>query len=89
VVSSPAPVLVAAAPLRWVRALAVGCQTIAWWLRRHAGQGPLWATLGLGILVALAAYRAGATLSGAALSLLALADTPHPASATLAWPMAR
>jgi hypothetical protein len=82
------PVLVAPAPLRWARALAVGCHAVAWWLRRQASNAPAWATLGVGFVVAVAAYWAGATLSGAALSMLALADAPH-ATSTVAWPSSR
>jgi hypothetical protein len=70
-------------PLRWARALAVGFQAVAWWLRRKTQNPATWATLGLGVLVALAAYWAGAALSSTVLSLLALAETPH--ATTSGW----
>ena len=83
------PAMVAPAPLRWARALAVGSQAVAWWLRRQASQGSTWVTLGLGLVVALAAYWAGAAVSTFVLSLLTLADAPHAPSSTQAWPSSR
>ena len=73
----------ASGPLRWARALAVGFQAVAWWLRRKTQSPTTWATLGLGVLVALTAYWAGAALSSTVLSLLALAEAPH--ATTSGW----
>jgi len=79
------PAMVASAPLRWSRALAVGFQTIAWWLRRQATHAPTWATLSIGALVALVAYWCGAALSSAVLSFLTLADAPQAATSSRGW----
>ena len=73
----------ASGPLRWARALAVGFQATAWWLRRKTRNAPICATLSLGLLLAVAAYWAGAALSSTVLSLLALAETPH--ATTSGW----
>jgi predicted PurR-regulated permease PerM len=69
--------------VRWARALAVGLQAVAWWLRRKTQNPTTWATLGLGVVVAVAAYWAGAALSSTVLSPLAIAETPH--ATTSGW----
>ncbi len=75
--------------LRWARALAVGCQAAAWWLRRQAGRHASLTALGLGLLAALAAYAAGPAIAGAALALFVLADCPDAGPGTLPWPNTR
>jgi hypothetical protein len=59
---------------RWHSALAVGCQTAAWWLRRQATRVSAAAALGIGLLATGAAFIAGIGLAESALNLLSLAD---------------
>jgi hypothetical protein len=64
----------------WPRAVAVGCQAAAWWLRRHPGPLALVAALGVGLAAGLAALVGGPFVAGgsaaaaAALAALAVAD---------------
>jgi hypothetical protein len=58
-----------------VSALTMGCQAVAWWLRRQVSRAPVLVALGVGAASALAAYLRGAVASvGAPLGLVALAD---------------
>jgi hypothetical protein len=72
------------------RALLVGCETAAWWLRRQAGRGTAWVALGLGLAAAVAVLAggpvvaAGLGLAGTALGLLGLADAAWAGVAALA-----
>jgi hypothetical protein len=66
--------------VRWHRALAVGCQAAAWWLRRQVGRWAALAALGIGLFAAGAALTAGAGLAESALGLLTLADAVQPGS---------
>jgi hypothetical protein len=72
------------------RALLVGCETAAWWLRRQAGRGAAWAALGLGLAAAVAVLAggplaaAGLGLVGSALGLLGLTDAAYAGVAALA-----
>jgi hypothetical protein len=65
---------------RLARAVAVGLEASAWWLRRYAGRWCLRAAAAVGLVAALAAYAlgawaaAGVGLAGLALSLLSLAE---------------
>jgi hypothetical protein len=74
---------------RWGLALAVGCQTAAWWLRRQTGHFASVAAVGVGMAAALAAYISGPALvaavglSSRALSLARLID------AARAWAAAK
>jgi hypothetical protein len=64
----------------WSRAVAVGCQAAAWWLRRHPGPLALLAAVGIGLAASVAALVGGPLVAGgsaaaaAALAALALAD---------------
>jgi hypothetical protein len=77
-------------PRSFGRALLVGCETAAWWLRRQAGRGTAWAALGLGLAAAVAVLAggplaaAGLGLAGTALGLLGLADAARAGVAALA-----
>jgi hypothetical protein len=70
----------------WSRALAVGCQAAAWWLRRHPGPLALLAAVGVGLAAGLAALAGGPLVAGgsaaaaAALAALALADAARAAA---------
>ena len=64
----------------WSRAVAVGCQAAAWWLRRHPGPLALLAAAGVGLAAGVAALvggplvARGSAAAAAALAALALAD---------------
>jgi hypothetical protein len=78
----PAPVAAGA----WSRAVAVGCQASAWWLRRHPGRFALVAALGVGVAAGAAALVGGPSVAGAsaamaaAVGVLALADAARAAA---------
>jgi hypothetical protein len=55
-------------PARWLPALAVSGQAVAWWLRRRPGRLALLAAVGVGLACALAAGAAGPALPLAALA---------------------
>ena len=66
---------------RWRHAMAVGCQTAAWWLARQVGRYPVLTSTGLGLTAALVSYAAGpivgvglAGIGGALLHLLGLTE---------------
>ena len=66
---------------RWRHALAVGCQTAAWWLARQVGRNPILVSTGLGLSAALVSYAAGPVvgigltgIAGALLHLLGLTE---------------
>jgi hypothetical protein len=65
-------------------AVTAGCRAAAWWLRRQAGRVSALAALGVGAVAGVAAYVAGASLAGAALSLVGLTETVFAAGRTLA-----
>ena len=64
-----------------VRLLWVGCQAMAWLMRRHSARHPLLAALGVGAACGIAAYlggplvSAGVGVAGSALGLATLAET--------------
>jgi hypothetical protein len=68
------------------RAVAVGCQAAAWWLRRHPGPLSLLVAAGVGVAAGLAALAGGPLVAGgsaaaaAALAALALADAARSAA---------
>jgi hypothetical protein len=66
----------------WSRAVAVGCQAAAWWLRRHPGPLALVAALGVGLaaLVGGPLVAGGSAAAAAALAALALADAARSAA---------
>ena len=70
----------------WPRAVAVGCQAAAWWLRRHPGPLSLLVAAGVGVAAGLAALAGGLLVAGgsaaaaAALAALALADAARSAA---------
>jgi hypothetical protein len=70
----------------WSRAVAVGFQAAAWWLRRHPGPLALLAAVGVGLAAGLAALVGGPLVAGgsaaaaAALAALALADAARSAA---------
>ena len=74
----------------WPRALAAGCQAVAWWLGRRPGRLSLPAALGVGLAAATVALVsesvavAGACLAGLAVAVLALADATRSGAAALA-----
>jgi hypothetical protein len=76
--SAPPPLVAEPRRFRWHRALAVGCQAAAWWLRRQAGRCAALVALGIGLVAAGAAFTAGAGLAESALGLLTLADAVQP-----------
>ena len=65
-------------------ALAVGCQAVAWWLRRQAGRVTAFATLGIGLVASGVAFVAGIGLAQSALHLLSLADAMRSSTQALA-----
>jgi hypothetical protein len=73
---------------RALRAVAVGLEASAWWLRRCAGRWCLGAAAAVGLAAALAAYalgawaRAGVGLAGSALSLLSRSATSRAGDET-------
>jgi hypothetical protein len=73
-------------PGRWSRAVAVGCQAAAWWLRRHPGPFSLVAAAGVGVAAGVATLVGSPLVAGAsavaasALGLLALADAARSAA---------
>jgi hypothetical protein len=75
---------------RWPRALAAGCQAVAWWLGRRPGRLSVPAALGVGLaagavaLVSESVAVAGACLAGVAVTLLALVDASRSGAAALA-----
>jgi hypothetical protein len=75
-----------ARPRRWSRALTVGCQAAAWWLRRHPGRLSGLTATGIGVAAGLVALLASPVLASAgtvaatALGVLALADAAHSAA---------
>ena len=71
-------------PTRFHHALAVGCQAVAWWLRRQAGRVTAIATLGIGLVATGAAFVAGIGLCESALHLLSLADAMRSGTQALA-----
>jgi hypothetical protein len=70
---------------RWARAVTVGCQAAAWWLRRHEGRFSGVVATGIGLAAGVVALLASPVLASAgtaaatALSVLALADAAHSA----------
>jgi hypothetical protein len=74
---------------RWGLALAVGCQTAAWWLRRQTGRFAALAAVGVGLASTVVAFLtgpvllAGADLAGSALTLAALSDAARFGAAVL------
>jgi hypothetical protein len=79
-------------PRRWARALKVGCQAAAWWLRRHPGRFSSVVATCIGVAAGLVALLANPVLVSAgtaaatALSVLALADAARPtAHLATAW----
>jgi hypothetical protein len=68
------------------RAVAVGCQAAAWWLRRHPGPLALLVAAGVGVAAGLAALAGGPFVAGgsaaaaAALAALAVADAARSAA---------
>jgi hypothetical protein len=88
-VSEEAP---ASEPRRWSRALTVGCQAAAWWLRRHPGRFSGLTATGIGVTAGLVALLASPVLASAgsvaatALGVLALADAARSAAGVAtAW----
>ena len=83
-VSEDAPA--SAPPRRWSRALTVGCQAAAWWLRRRPGRSSGLTAAGIGVAAGLVALLASPLLANAgtvaatALSVLALADAARSAA---------
>jgi hypothetical protein len=77
-----------AAGARLTRAVAVGLEASAWWLRRCAGRWCLRAAAAVGLVAALAAYAlgpwaaAGVGLAGSALSLLSRSATSRAGAET-------
>jgi hypothetical protein len=69
---------------RWRRALALGCNSMAWYLRRQATRCSALATVGVGLLSAAAAYVFGPGQMTAALSLFGLAQTLQAGALSLA-----
>lgn len=69
--------------------LLLGCQAVAWWLRRHQTHFPALAALGVGTACGVAAYLgapvviAGVGLAGSALGLAALASATRSGAAAL------
>jgi hypothetical protein len=79
-------------PRRWARALSVGCQAAAWWLRRHPGRFSGVVATGIGVAAGLVALLSSPLLASAgtaaatALSVLALADAARStANLATAW----
>ena len=70
--------------VRWHRAMALGCQAAAWWLRRQVTRASTVAALGIGVLATAAAFVAGLGLAEAALQLLSLADAVRSGTHALA-----
>ena len=87
-VSEEAPA--SARPRRWSRALTVGCQAAAWWLRRHPGRLSELTATGIGVAAGLVAFLASPVLASAgtaaatALGVLALADAARSAAGVAA-----
>ncbi len=77
-------------PRRWSRALTVGCQAAAWWLRRRPGRLSGLTAAGIGVAAGLVALLASPLLANAgtvaatALSVLALADAARSAASVAA-----
>jgi hypothetical protein len=75
---------------RWPRALAAGCQAVAWWLGRRPGRLSVPAALGVGLaagavaLVSESVAVAGACLAGPAVTVLALVNASRSGAAALA-----
>jgi hypothetical protein len=75
---------------RWPRALAAGCQAVAWWLGRRPGRLSLPSALAVGVAAGAVALLsesvavAGACLAGVAVALLALVDASRSGAAALA-----
>jgi hypothetical protein len=73
-------------PRQWSRALSVGCQAAAWWLRRHEGRLSGVLATGIGVAAGLVAFLASPALASAgtaaatALGVLALADAARSAA---------
>ena len=57
-------------PAHRSRALALGLQAAAWWLRRRAAQCPVRSALGLGAAATLVAYLAGPAVALSGVGLL-------------------
>jgi hypothetical protein len=77
---------------RWARAVTVGCQAAAWWLRRHQGRFSGVVATGIGVAAGVVALLASPVLASAgtaaatALSVLALADAARSAGVlAAAW----
>jgi hypothetical protein len=72
-------------PRRWSRALTVGCQAAAWWLRRHPGRFSSVVATGIGVaagvvaLLAIPVLASAGTAASAVLSVLALTDAARSA----------
>lgn len=72
------------------KALMVGCETAAWWLRRWTGRYSALAALGIGLATAAVTYTGGPLtgaaigLAGAALGLLNLGETVQAGALALA-----
>jgi len=69
--------------VRLHRALSLGCQAAAWWLRRQVGRFSALAALGVGTVCTAAAYFVGTGLASSALGFLVLADAIHSGTALL------
>ncbi len=60
---------------RWRHALAIGCGSVAWSLRREARRFSTLTSIGVGLASAVTAYVLGPGLIASAMSLLALSET--------------
>jgi hypothetical protein len=69
---------------RWGLALAMGCEAVAWWLRRQAGRCSPLGAFGIGLCCSAAAYLAGASLADSVLSLVHIADLVRSSTGVLA-----
>jgi hypothetical protein len=69
---------------RWRHALAIGCGTVAWYLRRQASRFSALATVGVGMATTAAAYVVGPGLIASALSLSGITETMKAGVALLA-----
>ena len=86
-VRRPAPGQPPAEPrsARCARALAVGCQAAAWWLRRQPGRLSAVLARGVGLAASGVAYATGSGLAVPALGLLTLTSAVGAGAAALAW----
>jgi hypothetical protein len=70
-------------PSRVRNALALGCEGVAWWLRRGTGRYAL-SAIAVGLVCVAAAYLVGNHLAGSVLSLAALANVTRSGMGVLA-----